>query len=306
VLLLGLWHASTAAAECIKEAGAAESSCDASDFIQGTGLLQKAFVNGKSVEEPAGSKSAIKKVKITEPEKGLPCSTEVAVVEHELGGKFCVPTGISRPAADAVKAGNVWELDTHTFFDAEIKAFSEPGDVATMGLFFGDFLPHLSRAVGADQRVWGFEPSPANFDLARGTVSANQLKNVWIANAGVGTAEAGSLEFCVMKDGMSNGGTTHVGEEKGCTMQAIPIIALDNIFPRERRINLIHADVEGQEFNLLKGAEETLKKWKPLVMLEDRNGDGSQARKEIEEFMEGLGYKLDRRIDENIVFRYQV
>lgn len=43
---------------------------------------------------------------------------------------------------------------------------------------------------------------------------------------------------------------------------------LDDIIPTDTKIDLIKIDVEGAEFNVLKGAEATIKKSKPLIIFE--------------------------------------
>lgn len=284
---------------------------------------KKKKANGAELIQPAsadpGSSDDVgtQPVHITSPEQGIPCTNLLVEVQGDMGGKFCVPNDIDRPAIRHVKAGKLWEAETHEFMDKELKASSSPGDVVTMGLFFGDFVPHLSRLVGPNQRVWGLEPNPLNYALARGTVASNGLKNVWIANAGVGNGTVGALDFCVIKDGASNGGFSHAGTELGCTLARIPVVALDDILPRERRINLIHADVQGEELNAIKGAVETIKKWKPLVLLEQQNDldtrkslswDIKRAQQEMEEqqkFMEALGYQEGPKFDSfNTVYRY--
>lgn len=43
---------------------------------------------------------------------------------------------------------------------------------------------------------------------------------------------------------------------------------LDHILPKDYRLDFIKLDVEGAEFNVLKGAEKTLKKYAPVVIFE--------------------------------------
>jgi len=198
---------------------------------------------------------------------GTQCIGDVAAVAGFAGGKFCLPLLIKRPATKAVRSGQVWESATHRYLAEHV--LPGQGDAVTMGLFFGDYLPHLSRLVGEKQRVWGFEPNPDNFALARGTIALNQLGNCWIANVAVGNTSQGGLDFCVGKDGISLGGLSHVKSQgEQCDVRAIPLLSLDGSLPKNRRITVIHIDAEGQEKNILLGARDTIEAWKPLIVLE--------------------------------------
>eukprot|EP00747_Dinoflagellata_sp_TGD_P164710 gnl/TRDRNA2_/TRDRNA2_185010_c0_seq1.p1 gnl/TRDRNA2_/TRDRNA2_185010_c0~~gnl/TRDRNA2_/TRDRNA2_185010_c0_seq1.p1 ORF type:complete len:352 (+),score=40.19 gnl/TRDRNA2_/TRDRNA2_185010_c0_seq1:129-1058(+) len=225
-------------------------------------------------------------------ELGAACTAEVVHVLGSAGGLFCISSQPPwRPAAKSVKHGKIWEPITHKLFARFLaKTNKSVGDVVDAGLFFGDYLPHLSRLVGSHGRVWGFEPNPSSFQLARGTVHANQLTNAWIFNAGLGEAN-GTAEFCVAKHGRPLGGQTHMlmrssQKNTGCSWASVPIVALDEVLPPERRINVIHLDVENQELNVLHGAVKTIRRWRPLVVVEGRVPA-------VTHFMKELKYKAD-------------
>jgi FkbM family methyltransferase len=78
-----------------------------------------------------------------------------------------------------------------------------------------------------------------------------------------------------------------------------PIERLDKVLSKNRdligelNIDAMKIDVEGYEADVLMGAANTLKKYKPLVMLE-----GGNRHKGLPEFMEALGYRYAERVGE--------
>merc|ERR1712151_508743 len=106
----------------------------------------------------------------------------------------------------------------------------------TGGLYIGDFLPHLSNSAGSEQRVYGFEPDTESLVAARGTIYESNLTNVFTMKAGVGS-ESGTGNF-----------SSHASHEESEGL----LVALDDVLPHERRLTLVHLDVEGYELDALK------------------------------------------------------
>jgi hypothetical protein len=71
----------------------------------------------------------------------------------------------------------------------------------------------------------------------------------------------------------------------------IPVTTLDNYLQNKTEIipGIIKIDVEGLEYAVLKGAENTLRRHKPSLVIEILDGDTN--RKEIVEFLLEIGYK---------------
>lgn len=73
---------------------------------------------------------------------------------------------------------------------------------------------------------------------------------------------------------------------------------------KEENVSLIHLDVEGAEIKALKGAQEVLKKSRPVLCLEEL---GSKRLSDYEWFKENiikkLNYERCEEPDENVVFR---
>ena len=48
----------------------------------------------------------------------------------------------------------------------------------------------------------------------------------------------------------------------------VEMVKLDSIIPNDCKISLIHLDLEGYEFEALKGAKEIIERDKPIIVLE--------------------------------------
>jgi len=245
---------------------------------------------------------------------GAPC--DALTYELRFGvckGKFCIPSGtLSKPAPKNIAAGKPWEPATHLGIDKYYQAQESKGDLVTAGLFFGDFLPHLSRAAGATNRVWGFEPNRVNFEAARGTVHMNSIDNVWMARAGLGAASGGSFDLCVARASGSLGGQSHevgnAGEIQNatCIVETVPVVAIDDVVPLERRASVIHLDVEGHEVACLQGAKNTIQRWRPLVIVEDGvRRTGGQSQRVVpgaQSFLAAMNYQAPVAVENNVFF----
>ena len=132
------------------------------------------------------------------------------------------------------------------------------------------------------KQVYTFEIEPANFQcLVRNT----EGKDVWCYNAALGN----KMDFISLKPGsQSNRGTHKVDLKSG----PIPQIMIDT-FPWPN-CDFIWLDVEGYEESVLRGATNTIKKFRPIIFAE-----GGRTR--CREFVESLNYEMkDQTVSDTI------
>ena len=213
---------------------------------------------------------------------------------YNMYGGYCVPLSASyRPAARKVLAGKVWEPDTIEFMIAHARG----GDIVHAGTFFGDFIPALARAVGPDHCVWAFEPNPENARCARMTIALNDLQNVTLTPAGLG-ASAATVDMEVRDaSGRSLGGASHIVEKAdGVTSAKVQIVTVDGAVPHDRKVGIIQLDVEGFEQQALSGAMDTIRRCKPVIILETL-----PSREWLDANILALGYREAGRLHDNYV-----
>jgi FkbM family methyltransferase len=138
------------------------------------------------------------------------------------------------------------------------------------GAFFGDMLPALSRAAGGCT-VWAFEPVTEAFRCAQITAAINGLHNVALHNVGLG-AECSSAIMKVRDqyymEPMGGGSRVVDAVPDGETFVEVRLNAIDDVVPNDRRVALIHLDVEGFEKEALSGALRTIRRSLPTLIIE--------------------------------------
>jgi FkbM family methyltransferase len=215
---------------------------------------------------------------------GAPGTDSYAIAGNDLG-IYCVPLKAAhRPACQAILHGQIWEERTIDFIREHAN-----GDIVHGGAFFGDMLPAFSRAF---DQVWAFEPNPDSFKCARVTLRLNDISNVTLVDAAMG-ARPGSASLTTEWDGIYLGGGSFIREGAG----DIAIVPIDDAVPADRRVGVIHLDVEGYEGKALAGALKTIERWRPLLILETVPHDSSAMQSIV-----ALGYEPGPKVDENFVY----
>lgn len=121
-------------------------------------------------------------------------------------------------------------------------------------------------------KVFAFEPSPVTLRYlsANAANAGNEIKVIPLA---VGDKK-GNVDFTELP-GFGAGshilaaGGKHPGMQDASTI-SVPVITLDEWCCDNaiERLDLLKIDVEGYEINVLRGAKETLRRFRPLVILE--------------------------------------
>ncbi len=196
------------------------------------------------------------------------------------------------------------------FFDESLhslKKLVDKGDVILdVGANIGITTLYLADKTGETGKVYSFEPDAYNYKQLKKNISLNSFRNVEAYNIGLGH-ESGSFKLFVVNTG-NRGRNTILNEKEiaGKDFCHIKIGKLDVWVTEQKisRLNLIKIDVEGFEYNVLLGAENSIKKFKPKLFIElDDNNlkyQGHSAR-ELVSLLEKFGYKVyDSRNEKQI------
>lgn len=156
-----------------------------------------------------------------------------------------------------------------------------PGSMVHAGTFFGDMLPSFSRKTRGT--VYAFEPVLENYLLARTATIENDLQNVILMHAGLGTAP-GLARIETRGPHRHRGGSSQIianPHRHTFRVQPVSLVSIDQFAIAD--LSLIQLDVEGYELPVLQGAVESIRKHQPVIVVEDdRNNCG--------EFLRELGY----------------
>jgi len=158
-----------------------------------------------------------------------------------------------------------WESDQYL----EMMSFLHPGDhVIDLGAFWGLFSLGSALRVGRTGRVVAVEPSPRAFMLLQSNIRSNRFDSIIISVKEVCTDKPGmSIDFyadpsssMIDSAAMPTTGSIQV---KRLTTTIDEITGRFNISPK-----IIKIDVEGFEHLVLKGAEGTLERFRPIIFIE--------------------------------------
>lgn len=160
-------------------------------------------------------------------------------------------------------------------YEAENFGFLEdsckPGAVIIdIGAHIGLFSVIAAQVTGKTGKVYAFEPAPSTFALLQKTVVINHEEQVIESFQQAVGAETGKITFFV-SDGQADNSNSLVNYKDDRLMQGIDVAvtSIDN-FVKEKNISkldFIKIDVEGAEYDTLRGAAETLKKLKPFCIV---------------------------------------
>jgi FkbM family methyltransferase len=142
---------------------------------------------------------------------------------------------------------------------------------------------------------YSFEPFPTSFKLLQDNLALNKLTNVKTYNVALSDTE-GTL---TLNTSESHNGLHTIGKNPIRFSDIKPIqvesTTLDNMFfKKDIPVHYIKIDTEGAEYFILKGGEETIKKYKPVIQLEWNyiNMEQCDVTKEMmEELIKNFGYK---------------
>lgn len=157
--------------------------------------------------------------------------------------------------------------------------------VLDVGANVGFYTLLASVIVGAQGRVFAFEPVPANVAYLREHIRANGISNVEVFDVAVSDDE-GRKFFKSGTDKYFLGRLSPEGE------LAVNCVSLDGMRTRRelRPPNLIKIDVEGAELAVLQGAAQLLAEAHPVIFLATH---GAEVHRQCCDFLRKLGYTLN-------------
>ncbi|RYG05727.1 MAG: FkbM family methyltransferase [Chitinophagaceae bacterium] len=170
----------------------------------------------------------------------------------------------------------------------------KPGDVfIDVGANVGLFTLMASKLVGANGRVYAFEPFSKSYDNLQLNISLNKFSNIIAEKLAVTDQEKDMiLGFDEMDQ---NSGMVSEFAEFGAGHENVHAITLDDYFSEfNGSLKMIKIDIEGGELNALRGMRSILLKHKPILLIEleeillMKAGAGIKA---VGEFMDETGYK---------------
>lgn len=173
-----------------------------------------------------------------------------------------------------------------------------PNDyVVDIGANIGIYTKILSKRVGNSGRVYCIEPIPLTYRYLIHNIDRLGLQNVLPFHCAVSDTK-GMLALSIPKNkfGLENHyraqvSTTPVGPSS--EIYHIKSVTIDKLLSsNHRRVTFIKIDTEGHELPCIKGARETISRWKPALLIEI-SSDFTKKKSEgyqLNEILKKYGY----------------
>jgi FkbM family methyltransferase len=150
----------------------------------------------------------------------------------------------------------------------------ESGVVFDVGAHAGQYAKLFAR-IAAAGRVYAFEPGSYARSILRAAIWLRNIDNVAILPLALGSAPGlAVLNLPVKRSGSFGFGLAHLGEpQRRWTNVAQELVAMTTLDATAAalgldRLDFIKADIEGWELHLLSGAEDSLRRFRPTLLLE--------------------------------------
>jgi FkbM family methyltransferase len=214
-------------------------------------------------------------------------------------GNSLVLIKISVPKYDYKFYCRINKADFITREDGIIEYFTpKQGDIVVdIGAHMGRYTIISSKRVGTNGKVVAIEAHPGNFEMLNRNIKLNQLTNVIPLNYAVYSKETKiklyvpgeESGYTVYNTIMSNrtGNEDKFVEVNANTLDYL--LQLNQI--REEEVNWIKIDVEGAEFEVLKGAANVLSKSKDIALLIEVHGPDNY--RPVVEFLNLYNFKIE-------------
>lgn len=161
------------------------------------------------------------------------------------------------------------------------------GDIVfEIGANIGAHTIKLSKLVG-NGFVFAFEPQRMVFQSLCANLAINSISNVFAYQEAI-SDENGTIlipEYDFSK--INNFGGINIENTKRGTL--VHKQKLDNFINKINSLKFLKIDVEGMEIGVLKGAKELIKKFKPIIYVEN---DRQEHSKNLIELLWSLDYKM--------------
>lgn len=189
-------------------------------------------------------------------------------------------------------------------YDAMLAFCKQQRTCIDVGAHVGLFSYWLSQDF---QRVESFEPVPAQLECFRENVLS---ENVNLHPCAVGEAEGLVTMFTAATSSgdswVENGAKPDNVEGSISDAGQIPMHTIDSFNLHD--VDCMKLDTEGYELFALRGAAETIKRYRPCIMVEQKTGRAVKyglKQTEAVDYLKSLGYKLRKEISGDFIMTFE-
>jgi FkbM family methyltransferase len=186
-----------------------------------------------------------------------------------------------------------------------LKRLCQPGmTIFDIGANVGSHALPIAQSAGVKGKVYAFEPVPWALDKLKKNLSLNNFKNVLVQPIALSDHINENATFSLRASFKTTSGKP-VNEDgdlnenwwDACEEVKVKVETVDNFIIREEitSLDVIKLDVDGFEAKVLRGAQSTLDKFKPTILMELAPSwlkDKGDNIDELLSFLSNYGYKF--------------
>jgi len=170
------------------------------------------------------------------------------------------------------------------------------GTFVDIGANIGFHSLIASAVTGPDGNVLAFEPLPRLQQQMQKSIESNNFSNIVIKPVALGMSY-GSANLSLVEENIGASSIQDVSIDRVVSdIVTVPVRTLDSYREELSRIDLVKIDIEGTEYEALRGGEKILLKFKPVIILEfsphvyEKDFTGKSLV--LYEYLKGLGYTI--------------
>ena len=145
--------------------------------------------------------------------------------------------------------------------------YSDGKDIIDAGAYIGDSALVFGRYFSKCRRIYAFEPESDSYSLLEKTIAMNKVENIIPVRLALGDANSNG-ELTIHGMGSNLLDRHRASDENAQNVQAVRVVRLDDYVKQNHiEAGVIKTDLEGFEMPFLRGALETIKKYRPILVL---------------------------------------
>ena len=230
----------------------------------------------------------IRKLSVVLPRVLLPDSTKIGAHILQTNHGFLMKIDPSKDAGVELSLFQTGTYEKGTLYF--IASCLNRGDCfIDIGANIGLMSIFASQCVGNPGKILAFEAHPETHELLLENIQLNKIENIKTFNFALGN-ETGKATIYDNWN-VNRGGASLVIHAENSTGFEVDVKTLDEVIQNDFQPKMIKIDVEGFEFQVLKGAANTIKNCKPILIIEFSVSRENQYDPfEMIDFIESFGF----------------
>tara|TARA_Y100000591_G_scaffold150719_1_gene129593 strand:+ start:2616 stop:3443 length:828 start_codon:yes stop_codon:yes gene_type:complete len=183
-----------------------------------------------------------------------------------------------------------WGGGHNNGFNEYIESSTDKLCILDIGAHVGLTILPLCEMSSNNTKIYGFEPSSRNFDALKFNVKLNNFHKVILENCLVGEEDVHEALFYETDDISATSSIVN-NENRNFEKTFKKQVSIDSYCQKNNLCpDLIKIDVEGAEISVLRGAKETMKRFKPIIFLSVHPNQILQLGGSEEDLLEIINY----------------